>query len=53
MFLVWLAILLVYGLVNGFAEIGQLEWLLLITFALQDFYDARRKKEKKDEQEAE
>ncbi len=43
MVVLWLIILLAYGVIAGWQNIPTLFWLLLIPFLLQDWYDHYRK----------
>ena len=40
MSIIWLLVLLVYGLAAGWDRISDLHWLLVIPFFLHDIYEA-------------
>ena len=40
----WLVILVLYGAIVGWGEIHPLSWWLLVPMAMQDAYDAERKR---------
>jgi hypothetical protein len=44
MTVVWLIILILLGLVNGFNNIPLIGWLLLIPFIYEDAWDVRHQK---------
>jgi hypothetical protein len=44
MSIIWLAILIVCGIVRGFGSIDGLFWLLLVPLVMQDMYDGYKRK---------
>jgi hypothetical protein len=44
MSIIWLAILIVCGILRGFHTIDGLFWLLLVPLVIQDVYDGYRRK---------
>jgi hypothetical protein len=43
MSLIWFCVLIIYGIVEGFAQIPGLLWWLLVPMLVQDSYDVKKR----------